>query len=83
MENTELDYIPTDNQIGRFIKALLIIKTDLLLYEGAQEMVEYISKALKQASHNVTVLRYLCCIVPFLEYLTNQRTSLSILKKKR
>jgi len=36
--------------------SLIIVEHDPLLYEDAQEMTEYISKALKQASHEATVL---------------------------
>ena len=42
-----------------------------MLYENAQEMTEYISKALKQASYEATVLLYSPEIDPFLEDLTN------------
>jgi hypothetical protein len=38
--------------------SLIIIEHDPMLYEDAQEMIEYISKALKQASHEATVLLY-------------------------
>ena len=38
-----------------------------MLYEGSQEIVEYISQALKQASHEATVLLYSPEIDPFLE----------------
>jgi hypothetical protein len=51
--------------------SLIIVEHDPLLYEDAQEMTEYISKALKQASHEATVLLYSFGIDPFLEDLTN------------
>ena len=51
--------------------SLIIIEHDPMLYEDAQEMIEYISKALKQASHEATVLLYSSGIDPFLENLTN------------
>ena len=51
--------------------SLIIVEHDPLLYEDAQEMTEYISKALKQASHEATVLLYSPEIDPFLEDLTN------------
>jgi hypothetical protein len=41
-----------------------------MLYEDSTEMVKYISQALKQASHEATVLLYLPDIDPFLEDLT-------------
>ncbi len=50
--------------------SLIIIECDPLLYTDAQEMTEYISKALKQASHEATVLLYSPEIDPFLEDLT-------------
>jgi len=51
--------------------SLIIVEHDPLLYEDAQEMTEYMSKALKQASHEATVLLYSSGIDPFLEDLTN------------
>ena len=38
--------------------SLIIVEHDPMLYEDAQEMTEYISKALKQASYEATVLLY-------------------------
>jgi DNA polymerase I len=49
--------------------SLIIIEHDLMLYEDSTEMVEYISQAMKQASHEATVLLYLPSIDPFLEDL--------------
>ena len=37
---------------------LIIVEGDPLLYENAQEMTEYITKALRQVSHEATVLLY-------------------------
>src|SRR5512139_1345300 len=51
--------------------SLIIVEHDPMLYEDAQEMTEYISKALKQASHEATVLLYSPEIDPLLEDLTN------------
>ena len=51
--------------------SLIIVEHDPLLYEGSQDMTEYISKALKQASYEATVLLYSSGIDPFLEDLTN------------
>jgi DNA polymerase I len=45
---------------------LIIVEHDPLLYEDSAEMVEYISQALKQASHEATVLLYSLGIDPFL-----------------
>ncbi len=49
--------------------SLIIVEHDPTLYEDSQEMVEYISQALKQASHDSTVLLYSPGIDPFLEDL--------------
>ncbi|MDD1752754.1 MAG: hypothetical protein LUQ38_06665 [Methanotrichaceae archaeon] len=49
--------------------SLIIVEHDPLLYEDSTEMVEYISQALKQASHEATVLLYSLGIDPFLEDL--------------
>src|SRR5512139_1324677 len=51
--------------------SLIIVEHDPMLYEDAKEMTEYISKALKQASHEATVLLYSSGIDPFLEDLAN------------
>jgi hypothetical protein len=51
--------------------SLIIVEHDPMLYEDANEMTEYVSKALKQASHEATVLLYSSGIDPFLEDLTN------------
>ncbi len=50
--------------------SLIIVEHDPLLYEDAQEMTEYISKALRQAAHEATVLLYSSGIDPFLEDIT-------------
>ena len=49
--------------------SLIIVEHDPLLYEDSQEMTEYISQALMQASHEATVLLYSPAIDPFLEDL--------------
>ncbi|MDD1753573.1 MAG: hypothetical protein LUQ38_10860 [Methanotrichaceae archaeon] len=38
--------------------SLIIIEHDPLLYEDSQEIVEYIAQAMRQASHEATVLLY-------------------------
>jgi hypothetical protein len=38
--------------------SFIVVEHDPMLYEDAQEMTEYISKALKQASYEATVLLY-------------------------
>jgi hypothetical protein len=49
--------------------SLIIIEHDPILYEDSQEMVEYISQAMRQASQEATVLLYSPGIDPFLEDL--------------
>jgi hypothetical protein len=49
--------------------SLIIVEHDPLLYEDAQEMTEYISQALKQASHEATVLLFSPEVDLFLEDL--------------
>jgi ABC-type uncharacterized transport system ATPase subunit len=51
--------------------SLIIVEHEPMLYEDAQELTEYISKALKQASYEATVLLYSHEVDPFLEDLTN------------
>ena len=46
--------------------SLIIVEHDPLLYEDAQEMTEYISKAMRQASHEAAVLLYSTGTDPFL-----------------
>jgi hypothetical protein len=36
--------------------SLIIVEHGLMLYEDSQEMIEYISQAMRQASHEATVL---------------------------
>ncbi len=50
---------------------LLIIEHDPLLYEDAEEMVEYVSQAMKEAAKSCTVLLYSPASDPFLEMMTN------------
>jgi hypothetical protein len=50
--------------------SLIIVEHEALLCEDAREMTEYISKALRQAAHEATVLLYSSGIDPFLEDLT-------------
>jgi hypothetical protein len=49
--------------------SLIIIEHDPILYEDSQEMVEYISQAMRQASYEATVLLYSPGADPFLEDL--------------
>ncbi len=51
--------------------SLIIVEHDLLVYEDSSEMTEYISKALKQASYEATVILYSASLDPSLEDLTN------------
>jgi len=53
-----------------------------MLYENAQEMTEYISKALKQASYEATVLLYSPEIDPFLEDLINLADRVSQFRRR-
>jgi hypothetical protein len=57
--------------LGEAHHGLIIVEHDPMLYEDAQEMTEYISKALKQVSHEATVLLFSPEVDPFLEDLTN------------
>jgi DNA polymerase I len=50
---------------------LLIIEHDPLLYEDAEEMVEYASQAMREAAKSCTVLLYSPASDPFLEMMTN------------
>jgi DNA polymerase I len=47
--------------------SLLIVEHDPLLYEDAEEMVEYLAQALKQASREATVLLYAPAMDPHLQ----------------
>jgi hypothetical protein len=61
--------------------SLIIFEHDPLLYEDAQEMTEYISKAMRQAAHEASVLLYSSGIDPFLEDITKLAAMYSTLKK--
>ncbi|HNX09224.1 MAG TPA: hypothetical protein PKL29_03835 [Methanothrix sp.] len=50
---------------------LLIIEHDPLLYEDAEEMVEYVARAMREASRDCTVLLYSPASDPFLEVMTD------------
>jgi DNA polymerase I len=50
---------------------LLIIEHDPLLYEDAEEMVEYVSQAMREATKSSTVLLYSPASDKFLEMMTN------------
>ncbi len=47
----------------------MIIVHDPLLYEDAQEMIEYVSKAMREASNEATVLLYAPGADPYFEEL--------------
>jgi hypothetical protein len=49
--------------------SLIVIEHNAILYEDSLEMVDYITQAIKQASHEATVLLYSPGIDPFLEDL--------------
>jgi hypothetical protein len=49
--------------------SLIVIEHDPILYEDSLEMVDYITQAIKQASHEATVLLFSPGIDPFLEDL--------------
>ncbi len=51
--------------------SLLIIEHDPLLYQDAEEMVEYVSQAMRTAARESTVLLYAPASDPFLEMMTN------------
>jgi hypothetical protein len=46
------------------------VKHDPLLYEDAQEMVEYVAQALKQTSREATILLYAPALDPHLQKMT-------------
>ena len=50
---------------------LVILEHDPLLYEDAEDMVEYISRAMREASKNCIVLLYSPQSDPFLEKMMN------------
>ena len=50
--------------------SFLIIEHDPMLYEDAEQMVEYVSHALKQTSHEATILLYSPALDPHLEKMT-------------
>jgi DNA polymerase I len=49
--------------------SLIIIEHDPIIYEDSVEMVEYVSKAMKEASQEATVLLYSPGLDPFMEEL--------------
>jgi hypothetical protein len=49
--------------------SLIVIEHDPILYKDSLEMVDYVSQAMKQASHEATVLLFSPGIDPFLEDL--------------
>ncbi len=50
---------------------LLIVEHDPLLYEDAEEMVEYVARAMREAAAGCTVLLYSPASDPFLEMMTS------------
>ena len=50
--------LPANDNSLRAHHSLIVIEHDPILYEDSTEMVEYITQALKQASHEATVLLY-------------------------
>jgi len=50
-------------------RSLIIIEHDPIIYEDSVEMVEYVSKAMKEASQEATVLLYSPGLDPFMEEL--------------
>jgi len=51
--------------------SFLIVEHDPLLYEDAEEMVEYLAQALKQTSREATILLYAPALDPHLQKLTD------------
>jgi hypothetical protein len=49
--------------------SLIIVEHDPLIYENSAEMVEYVSKAMKEAAQEATVLLYSPGLDPFVEEL--------------
>jgi hypothetical protein len=50
--------------------SFLIVEHDSMLYEDAEEMVEYVAQALKQTSREVTILLYAPALDPHLQKMT-------------
>lgn len=50
-------------------RSLIFIEHDPLLYEDAAEMTEYVSKAMREAAKEATVLLYASGVDPYLEEL--------------
>jgi hypothetical protein len=50
----------------------LIVEHDPMLYEDADEMVEYVAQALKQTSREATILLYSPALDPHLQKMTDQ-----------
>jgi len=49
--------------------SLIIIEHDPIIYEDSAEMVEYVSKAMREAAQEATVLLYSAGLDPFIEEL--------------
>ena len=60
--------------------SLIIIEHDPILYEDSQEMVEYISQAMRQAAQEATILLYSPGVDPFLEDLRKAGRSSVLLR---
>ncbi len=63
--------------------SLIIVEYDPLIDEDAQEMIECISKALKQASYEAKVLFYSSGLNPFSEDLTKLADCILCFEKAR
>jgi hypothetical protein len=50
--------------------SLILVEHDHMLYEGAKEMAEYVSQAMKEAAKDATVLLYAPRVDPYFEDLT-------------
>ncbi len=50
--------------------SFLIVEHDPMLYEDAEQMVDYVGQALKQASRDATVLLYAPALDPHLQKMT-------------
>ena len=64
-----IHYFPAHDHSRESCHRLIIIEHDPISYWGSQEIVEYISQAMRQAAHEVTVLLYSSGVDPFLEDL--------------
>ena len=61
--------LPANDNSLRAHHSLIVIEHDPILYKDSLEMVDYVSQAMKQASHEATVLLFSPGLDPFLEDL--------------